>query len=52
MTLRLMATVLASGEGAEHSENTMSVSPWVFGVAAFAVFLLLLLVVTRLNLDR
>ncbi len=52
MTERLMATVVASGETAGHSEQAMSVSPWWFGGAAMATFLVLLIVVTRLNLDR
>ncbi len=50
MTLRL-AAVLAT-ENAEHSEQAMSVSPWIFGIAAMAGFLILLAAVTRLNLDR
>lgn len=52
MTLRLTASVLASGEGGEHAEATMTVSPWAFGISAMAAFLILLFVVTRLNLDR
>lgn len=52
MALRLLATVLASEEGTGHSGEAMTVSPWWFGGAAMAGFLLLLLVVTRLNLDR
>jgi len=52
MTLRLVSTLLASGENLEHSEKTMTVSPWLFGAATLAVFLILVWAVTRLNLDR
>jgi len=49
MTLQLVATLLASTEP-EHAEST--VNPWLFGAAAMTVFLLLLFIVTRLNMDR
>ena len=52
MTQRLLTTVLTSEEGAGHSGEAMSVSPWWFGAGAMLGFLLLLWVVTRLNLDR
>lgn len=52
MTLRLVSTLLASGENLEHSEKTMTVSPWWFGAGTLAVFVVLLWAVTRLNLDR
>jgi hypothetical protein len=52
MALHLLATVLASEETTGHSGEAMTVSPWWFGAAAMAGFLLLLFVVTRLNLDR
>jgi hypothetical protein len=50
MTVQLVATVLAAASEPEHAEST--VNPWVYGAGAMCVFLLLLLVVTRLNLDR
>ena len=49
MTLQLVATALAATEPA-HTEST--VNPWLFGAGAMAVFLLLLFIVTRLNMDR
>jgi len=49
MTLQLVATVLASTEP-EHAESTTN--PWLYGAGAMAVFLLLLFIVTRLNMDR
>jgi len=44
------AAVLLEGVTTKAEEST--ISPFVFGGATFAVFLLLLLVVTRFNPDR
>jgi hypothetical protein len=52
MTQRLVSTLLASGENLEHSETTMTVSPWWFGAGTLLAFLVVLWAVTRLNLDR
>ena len=53
MSHHLLATVLsASTEGAEHSEGGIPTIAWLVGAGAMLVFLLLVVVVTRLNLDR
>jgi hypothetical protein len=52
MTHHLLATVLTASEEAAHSEGGIPPEAWMIGAGALLVFLVLLFVVTRLNLDR
>jgi hypothetical protein len=52
MTHRLLATVLTASEEAGHSEGGIPEVAWLIGAGALLVFLVLLFVVTRLNVDR
>ncbi len=53
MTLGTLALLATEAEpGLAESESTVPLPSWVYGVSALAILLLLLLVVTRLDLDR
>ncbi|WP_395571425.1 hypothetical protein [Streptomyces sp. BK79] len=43
---------LASEGGGEHSGNHESLSPYVTGIGAFVILMLLLWITTRFNRDR
>lgn len=54
-TLALLANEAESGlaeSGLAESENVVPLPAWVYGLTALVILLLLLLVVTRLDLDR
>lgn len=46
-----MSLAAALAAGAEHTRD-LPAPPWVFGASALAIFLLLILVVTRFDPDR
>ena len=52
MTHQLLATMILASESAEEGEPAIPAAAWAVGVGALVVFMVLLLVVTRLNLDR
>jgi hypothetical protein len=47
----IAATVVAEAE-VESGNADVHASPWVYGGTGFVVFLLLLFLVTRMNIDR
>ncbi len=53
MTLGTLALLANEAEaGLAESETVVPLPAWVYGLTALAILLLLLLVVTRLDLDR
>ncbi|MBU6530539.1 hypothetical protein ACFUIW_04255 [Streptomyces sp. NPDC057245] len=54
MSLPLSAAqfVTLAAEGEEHGGNHQSLSPYVTGIGAFVVLMLLLWITTRFNRDR
>jgi hypothetical protein len=52
LTSAAAANLVTLAEGAEHGGNHASLSPYVTGIGAFAVLMLLLWITTRFNRDR
>ncbi|QNP63264.1 hypothetical protein [Streptomyces genisteinicus] len=46
------ANLVTLAEGAEHSGNHASLSPYLTGIGAFVALMLLLWITTRFNRDR
>jgi hypothetical protein len=52
LTSAAAANLVTLAEGAEHGGNHASLNPYVTGIGAFAVLMLLLWITTRFNRDR
>lgn len=52
MSHQLLATMILASEEAKEGGHTIPATSWMIGGGAFLLFLILLFVVTRLNLDR
>lgn len=52
MSHQLLATMIRASEEAHEGGHTIPATSWLIGGGAFLVFLILLFVVTRLNIER